>query len=461
MKTLHSILIIAALCTATLTGCKKFLEDKPLSSRVLPESLQDLQALLDNYMDINRTGTAVQECSSDDYFLNNQDFLAVNGESQRLYTWQNNNLFPGLTNDWTRAYDRVFIANVVLDNIVNIEKNVANAVEWDDVKAQALFCRAFAFFEIAQIWALAYDANTAATDLGIPLRLKSDINEKISRSTLQQTYDKILADLNDAVSLAKGQPLHTYRSSKPAIYALLARTYLAMRDYENCRKYADMCLQLKNSLLDFNNNPPLNPNATFPFNNTALVYNNPEIIYASRMTTPSVLANARAKMDSLLYDSYRTGDLRKLVYFKNNNNKTFGFKGSLEGSQFLFNGIAVDEVYLMRAECYARKGMITEAMADLNTLMIKRWNKNVAYQAFTAANANEALDHVLKERRKELLMRGLRWMDIKRLNKEGANITLKRIINGQTYTLAPNDNRYALALPEKIIDISGMPQNPK
>ncbi|SEM08104.1 hypothetical protein SAMN05216436_101351 [bacterium A37T11] len=57
-------------------------------------------------------------------------------------------------------------------------------------------------------------------------------------------------------------------------------------------------------------------------------------------------------------------------------------------------------------------------------------------------------------------MRGLRWMDIKRLNKEGANITLTRNLNGQIYTLPPNDPRFALPIPEDVIDLSGMQQNP-
>ncbi|PIH03801.1 hypothetical protein CS542_02140 [Pedobacter sp. IW39] len=40
-------------------------------------------------------------------------------------------------------------------------------------------------------------------------------------------------------------------------------------------------------------------------------------------------------------------------------------------------------------------------------LVVKRWDKTKVY-VHTAANANEALHLVLKERRKELLMTGLR-----------------------------------------------------
>jgi hypothetical protein len=76
-------------------------------------------------------------------------------------------------------------------------------------------------------------------------------------------------------------------------------------------------------------------------------------------------------------------------------------------------------------------------------------------------DATEALNIILIERRKELLMRGLRWMDIKRLNKEDAGIVMKRTINGQTYTLLPNDLRYSFPIPEDVISLSGMQQNPR
>ena len=67
----------------------------------------------------------------------------------------------------------------------------------------------------------------------------------------------------------------------------------------------------------------------------------------------------------------------------------------------------------------------------------------------------------LKERRKELLFRGLRWSDLKRYNRDGAGISLERTVNGTTYTLPPNDLRYAIAIPEDIIKMTGMPQNPR
>jgi AAA+ ATPase superfamily predicted ATPase len=99
-------------------------------------------------------------------------------------------------------------------------------------------------------------------------------------------------------------------------------------------------------------------------------------------------------------------------------------------------------------------------LTDLNHLLVRRW-KTGTFVPFTAATAEEALDLILLERRKELVFRGVRWMDLKRLNKEGRNIELVRNLDGQIYRLAPNDLRYAMAIPKDIIQMTGIAQNPR
>ncbi|GAA0881862.1 hypothetical protein GCM10009120_04580 [Sphingobacterium siyangense subsp. cladoniae] len=99
-------------------------------------------------------------------------------------------------------------------------------------------------------------------------------------------------------------------------------------------------------------------------------------------------------------------------------------------------------------------------MQLLNKLLLHRW-KSGKFQVLTAKSDSEALDLILKERRKELLFRGVRWLDLKRLNKEGREISLKRVLGGKEFVLYPNDLRYALPIPEDVIELSGMQQNPR
>ncbi|RKR83519.1 RagB/SusD domain-containing protein [Mucilaginibacter gracilis] len=448
------ILLYIVLVASSLYGCKKFLDAKPDSKLVVPSTVGDVQALLDYYPRVNNFGASACESSADNYYLTDADWSALtNPDNQRMYIWGKDHLFTTSPNTWGQLYDVINIANTSLLSLSSIERSSANAADWDNAKGQALYLRSQSFLQAAAIWCLAYDPNTASTDLGLPLRLDPDFNKPSVRSSVAATYQQIITDLNIAIRLLPVKPLQVMRSSKPAAYALLARTYLFMRDYNKAGLHADSCLQLNSTLIDYNT---LSATATFPFKQF-----NAEVLVENFVPVPPNLSKVRAKIVADLYNSYSSNDLRKSVFFSKNSDGSFGFKGSYEGSNGLFGGIATDEVYLIRAECAARQGNATQAMTDLNTLLKTRYSNKIVYTPLSAATANDALNIILVERRKELLYRCLRWMDLKRLNKVGANITLTRTVNGQTYTLPPNDPKYALPIPEDVIALSGMPQNPR
>jgi hypothetical protein len=192
----------------------------------------------------------------------------------------------------------------------------------------------------------------------------------------------------------------------------------------------------------------------------------PEMIfYSISLNQPGLISNTRAKIDSMLYNSYHADDLRKKIFFRQNaDGISYAFIGSYVNTSLeyiCFTGLATDEVYLTRAECSARMGNKDSAMADLNRLMSKRWKNTVSFPTFTANDATDALHQVLAERRKELVYRQLRWTDIRRFNEEDSSITLKRIIHGTTYSLPPNDPRGMILIPWEVITESGIQQNPR
>jgi len=68
---------------------------------------------------------------------------------------------------------------------------------------------------------------------------------------------------------------------------------------------------------------------------------------------------------------------------------------------------------------------------------------------------------ILRERRKELIFRALRWSDLRRLNKETRyRVTLARTINGVVHELKYDSDRYTLQISADVINRTGMPQNP-
>lgn len=448
-----AIFILILLAGSTLSSCKKSLEIKSNQKLAIPTTLADFQALLDNYNIINGNHPASGEVNTADYYLTDGDYLGLSNDAdRRMYTWQKNYVFRAgdLGNDWNACYTAVYYSNTVLTNLNKITKNATNATEWDNVKGQALFHRAYRFFGALQIWTLSYDPSTAAKDLGIPLRLTPDFNEVSTRASIKQSCDRIISDLKSAVSLLPVVAASPYRPGKAAAYASLARAYLYMRNYPLAGLYADSCLQINSQLIDINS---LKSATTYPI--TKL---NQETIFYASLSTLQPINNSIAKIDPHLYDLYNTNDLRRILYFKTNADGSYGFRGSYTASFALFGGIATDEMYLIRAECNARQDQLKEALKDLNMLLSKRF-KSGTFIPIQVASSLEALDNILKERRKELVMRGLRWGDIKRLNKEQAGISLIRAIAGNTYTLQPNDSRYALPIPEDVISTSGMQQN--
>ncbi len=370
-----------------------------------------------------------------------------------MYTWEDDITLNEYPNHWSRLYDVVTIANIALESLDKLAPAPQEQADRDNARGIALFFRAKSFLTAVGYWGKAYKKETAATDPGIPLRLSSDFNLPTTRASVQQCYDQVIADLKQAADLLPATQKVLQRASRPAALCLLARTYLFMGTYDSAGVYAAKSLQLNAALVNYNT---INATPAYPIP----LYNAETTAFMS-MANPAILANTRAVMDSVLMASYAPNDLRLLLFFKSNGNGTYGFRGAYTQSLALFTGTATDEAWLMKAECLARAGNTGAAMDALNTLLQTRWRTGT-FVPFTAATAAAALNLVLNERRKELVFRDLRWMDLKRLNLEpGLQKTIYRKLNGKGYQLPPNDNRYALPVPATVIAVSGIAQNPR
>lgn len=455
MNPLNIFKVIASLLFAlTIGSCKKYLDTKSDQKLSTPGTLKDLQALLDNQF-FYRRGLRLANTSSDEYYTLYTNWQSLSEPNKNGYVWdaQVNNL-----TDWQNQYNNVYYTNTVLDNWSKIA-GASPTPQANEIKGEALFYRAQCFFSVAQLYAPQYDPNSANTDHGIPLRLDADFNKPSQRATVQQTYDQIIKDLNEAVTILPINISYNVRPSKAAGYALLARTYLQIGMYTEAKQSADSCLQLYSYLINYNDATEVDT-VTTGQSIKKINKDNKEIIFYLNEdgSIPAVYSHA---VDSVLYKSYDGNDIRRPAFFTKNTNGTYKYRGSYSGSssQGAFVGLGTAEVYLIRAEANARLGNTSAALQDLNTLLIKRW-KTGTFVPFTATTPQVALDIILQERKKEMVFRGMRWSDIKRLNKEPARaITLQRILNGQSFTLPPNDLRYALLIPVEVIQLSNIQQN--
>ncbi|CDS92100.1 conserved hypothetical protein [Sphingobacterium sp. PM2-P1-29] len=456
MKKNTQIITVLLLLTLLISGCEKFLDEKSDKSLAIPTTLRDLQALLNNVYDVNYSFCSAGEASCDDHFLKDADYNGLNYESdKRQYTWQPDYVTrpqSSAGDEWYNCYKVIYICNSVLQGL---EENKLTGQEADYIKGQALVFRAARFLDGAQIWSPVYNRATANTDLGMVLRLDPDINTLSIRSSVQETYERILQDLTDALPLLPATISSPTLPTKAAVYGLLARTHLIMGSYADALKNAERAFEIINELIDFNG---LNPNANYPIPSVNQI--SKEIVFQTRMFSSAINNFNIARISKSLYNLYDAGDLRKDIYFRKVVDGEYRFKGTHTGNTGLITGITTSELLLIIAECNARLDDISEAGNALNKLLIKRWDVN-QFIPYSFTDKDSALNTILIERRKELVYRGLRWSDIKRLNRDGHNIILTRSVNGQTITLPPNDLRYAIAIPETIIEISDIQQNPR
>jgi hypothetical protein len=457
IRLFSSVLLVVGMLAS---GCEKhFLAKDPSTNLLVPTTATDFQELLDNTLVMNIT-PELGEVSADNYYLTSFEWNAMSTKDYNAYIWAPD-LYEGqgLVADWDNPYSQVFYANVVLQGLGNGATDTISTAQWNMLEGEALFTRSYAFFNIAELFAMPYDSVKAHDSLGIPIRTNPDITVPSRRTTLDSTYSQILGDLRTAATLLPAiLPVNNLnRPSRLAAQALMARIYLSVGDYKEAGLYADSVLQSYNTLVDYNN-----LDTTFLL--AIREYNLPEVLYQSNFPIlDDVLQGlcGGCLIDTMLMASYDTNDLRRKVYYEQIGVDSFILKGSYAGTIFPFSGLATDELYLIRAECNARKGQATPAMNDLNMLLAQRFRAGT-FAGYTITDPGIALDTILVERRKELAFRGIRWSDLRRLNKEsGRAITLTRTIGGQMYTLPPNSNLYTLPIPPDVINDTHMQQNPR
>lgn len=469
MNRVFYINIILLIGWCLIVSCKKtsWYDAKPYQQITVPSSLKDLQAILDYSLTMNRYSPSLGEVASDGHYISNESYLQLDAMEKNAYTWSYKVPYKNII-EWNYiniygAYPRVYSCNLVLESLDKVSTNSSLDLNVKrNIKGQALFHRARTFFELSQIFAPQYNYSTSHVDLGIPIRTNTDLNVPSTRQTVEETYGNIIEDLKASGNLliAENFPvsnLYKVRPTKAAVFGLLARVYLSMENYEQALLYSDSCLKIHNSLLDYS----LVENTFQPFP----ILNAEVIWHASVSDQFTSLQSYQLLIDPELYNQYSTDDLRKELFFtKDEFSNSINFKGNYSGTGELFCGLATDEIILIRAECNIRVGDLEGGVKDLNNLLRTRWRKVNGITTYVDRNItsrDEALELILIERKKELLLRGIRWSDLRRLNRDDRfRIQLRRNTPEGEFKLDANSYQYTFPIPDDVIQLSGMKQNP-
>lgn len=325
---------------------------------------------------------------------------------------------------WATPYSMIKDANLVITNVGKFEETEAGQAA--RIKGQALAIRAFAHFELLKYFAIDYDRNS--TELGVPLKLNNTI-ETPSRNTVEEVYDQVYADLADAKDLLSGTLDEDINSASSrtridavVVDAIMARVALYAKDYATAIDAATNVIEDSGLGLadpaDFASiwsedavaNEVIWSIAYLPgqgqvAGNVFFVPNNRVAFNASQDLIALYDTDDDIRYGAYFSDELETPDrVGELVPIK-----YLGRNGAADGV-VNFKVFRVSEMYLIRAEAYARTSQDALAMDDLNTLRAARINGYVD-ENLSGAILLQAID---TERRRELFLEGHRWFDLRR-----------------------------------------------
>jgi hypothetical protein len=230
MKKILSIILLAVLI---LQGCDDFLEEEPLSIETAEsymETVEGLESLVgsayiglrvwygrENGWDFTEAGTDIYGRGYDNRSAAFCTYAsALSGEEQERSAAI-----------WYELYVAVNTCNFILANIG--DSPIEDKEFLNRRKGELLFLRAHYYWQIVETWGGVY-LSTEPT---------AEAQHVAQRSSVDEFYDVIFSDLEEALLLVPEIPDQYGRISKPIVEAFLARMYLFREDWANAKLYAD------------------------------------------------------------------------------------------------------------------------------------------------------------------------------------------------------------------------------
>lgn len=427
------IQIIAAFILLTgVTSCKKYLDIEPVG-RVIPKTADDFRALLTTAYNSFPAHKSLLAVRTDELVLDEwaTDYPAL----KDIYSWKDGNPDPVTFQfPYIGFYTVIFNANHV---IAEVENEAGKTDITAQIKGEAYLLRAYAHFELLNLYAKPYNKATAATDRGIPLSLKIDLEQNYAPATIEAVYTQVLADIDagrQLLNTATFEAGKNYRFTTRAALALLARVREFRGEWAQALEAATQALTLNSELED------LNTSTRLPSH-----YLSVENIMS--MEKAFDLRSAAMVSEHLLGIYDQENDLRFPLYFSKSGGDYVSLKGNSDALKISFrNG----ELYLIQAEAALQTDDIALARQSLLALKAKRL-KPVLYQA-EATRINtlvkaSLLEEIYAERERELALEGHRWYDLRRYGQP----SITHSNSSEIFILQQNDPRYTIRFPKDAI----------
>ncbi len=398
---------------------------------------------------------------------------------------------------WISLYRMINRANIVIENLDGaLEAGVLTQAERDGFRGEALFLRALAHHELVLYFSRPYSDNPSA--MGIPYRTfainsveKVTEGEAVGRGSVEDVYDQLLIDLNEAEGLLSATG-NAYRARKASAIALKARVKLHQEDWQGVLdEYAKLSPDFEVT------SDPLTPfrdgnssDNIFSFQNTDT--SNPGVngALANMYGNPDLGSRGLVKISPVIWtaDFWHSEDVRRSESGELDGFVSIGPLGVftnkyIDNTTFSDNTIIIRfaEVVLSAAEANARLNNTAAAITLLNSVRDRALPATVpSYTAASFPSSDALITAIINERRIEFLGEGRRFPDIHRLSGEGkimngvpAKATSRSITGLEFYTgekaiptdhsLAYSSDLFVWPIPlEEILtnNSAPIPQNP-
>ena len=414
MNNYKYLLLIVSL---SLVSCKKFLQVDPV------DAVSDGQTIVDKTSAETATRGLYRSLAADGYYgLTFQAIGYLSGDNVQWTGSQSivqqfishnvraDNAYIG--NSWTAIYNTINRANHIIAKAPEVTDPLFTQALRNQLTGEALFVRALAYFDLARTWGgvqITLEPTESATD-----------KNGIERSSVEETYAQVLADLTAAEPLLP-ETTNRVRATKKTVWALRARYHLYQKEWAQAEDYATKVI---NDGANYKLNKPYS--SFFAGNAVATQESVFELSYSATYTSghrnqwqPPANGGTRqwAPADNLIaqLNDATTGGTRNALLAKTSAGLWYGnlyYRSPATDPAYV---IRIAELYLIRAEARAQQNKLTEALSDLNAV-----RDRAGLAASTAVTKDAIVLAIENENKLEFPFEPHRWFDLVRTDRAAA-----------------------------------------
>lgn len=468
------LLGFAVLASMTFASCDGFLEQEPTGSQSDVLTLSEYDGL--NSSAAALCGMMQSYAWMDGYITVAADMMVGNarnpinevgsGRYRNFTTW---NFHKTSTLPlFSYGYYTVAACNNILNNLEGKTSNVVTQQMLDNIKAEALFMRAFSMHQMVCIYAQPY--SHAKESLGIPVVYTTEFGFP-ARNTVEEVYTMIVEDLKNAEAAIaddysrEGAVDKAATINKRTIQALLSRVYLHMENWQGAADYATKVIGSgKYALAGAEEYKSMFGASVAPEGGEIIFevfgskqnkyWDNSGWDHLSYVTNFGEDGSADVCATQDLIDLYTDANDVRLDMYQEHNGEWYtkkypGKEGAAIPRENNICLIRLSELYLTRAEALVQGASIAgvSAQMDLDAVRSIRGCESIA-----ATRAN-----IFDERRRELAFEGHGFFDFHRSKK---SVTRTDFHEDKNQNVAFPSYQWALPIPLHEMDVNpNMVQN--